>query len=144
VYLSLVQSASLISLILPNHCPLLKKTQQVTGKVNAISLDGCTRCGLLFDTVVSSCEIVNCKSVEVQCTGTAPTVAIDKTDGCQLYLSADALHADITTAKASEVNVIVPGDSEGDDPKEAAIPEQFVTRYVAGRFVTEPVSHSGG
>lgn len=29
------------------------------------------------------------------------------------------------------------------DPVESAIPEQFVTRYRAGRWLTEPVAHSG-
>jgi adenylyl cyclase-associated protein len=60
---------------------------QVKGKVNAITLDNCSKTGLLFDTVVSSCEVVNSSSVEVQCTGNVPTVAIDKCDGCQASFS---------------------------------------------------------
>ena len=40
---------------------------------------------------------------------------MDNTAGCQLYLSKDALGASITTAKSSEINVMVPGaDSDGD------------------------------
>lgn len=113
--------------------------------MNAITLDGCSRCGVVFDSVVSSCEIVNCKSVEVQCTATVPTLAVDKSDGCQLYLTKESLElTDITTAKASAVNLIIPGATEEDDPVECAIPEQFVTKYVNGKFVTEAVSHSGG
>jgi adenylyl cyclase-associated protein len=54
------------------------------------------------------------------------------------------LGADVTTAKSSEVNVVVPGESEEADPLEHAIPEQFVTRFQGGRWVTEAVSHSGG
>ncbi len=54
---------------------------QVQGKVNAITLDSCTRTGLVFQDLVSSCEVVNCTSVEVQSTGIMPTIAIDKTDG---------------------------------------------------------------
>lgn len=34
--------------------------------------------------------------------------------------------------------------AEEADPVESAIPEQFVSRYRGGRWVTEPVSHSGG
>ena len=59
-------------------------TIQVRGKVNAISLDRCTKVGLLFESVVSSVELVNCASVAVQCTGTAPTLAIDACDGVQV------------------------------------------------------------
>lgn len=54
---------------------------QVQGKVNAITLDSCSRTGLVFQDIVSSCEVVNCSSVEVQSTGVMPTIAIDKTDG---------------------------------------------------------------
>ena len=78
---------------------------QVSDKVNAITLDGCVRSQLVFQDVVSSIEVVNCSSVEVQVTGSAPTITIDKTDGCQIYLSRKAMSADIFTAKSSEVRV---------------------------------------
>ena len=58
----------------------------VQGKVNAITLDSCTRAGLVFQDLVSSCEVVNCISVEVQSTGIMPTIAIDKTDGIAVRL----------------------------------------------------------
>lgn len=116
----------------------------------------------------------------------------------QLYLPRGGLEAtDITTAKSSEVNVVVPGASgelawlphdspavplalllpplpplpplprpgadldrhhvllsslpsihpllcaDDADPVESPIPEQFVTRFRGGRWVTEPVAHSG-
>ena len=31
-------------------------------------------------------QVVNCRSVEVQCTGQVPIVAVDKSDGCQVRL----------------------------------------------------------
>lgn len=47
--------------------------------------------------------------------GVAPTISIDNTAGCQLYLSKDSLESSITTAKSSEVNVLVPAsEAEGD------------------------------
>lgn len=119
-------------------------TIQVRGKVNAITMDKCSRTGLLFEQVVATCELVNSSSVEVQCTGAVPTVAVDKCDGCQLYLPRATFEStDITTAKSSEVNVIVPGETEDAEPQESAIPEQFVSRYRGGRWVTESVAHSG-
>ena len=60
---------------------------QVQGKVNAITLDSCTRTGLVFQDLVSSCEVVNCTSMEVQSTGIMPTIAIDKTDGIAVRLN---------------------------------------------------------
>lgn len=40
-----------------------------------------------------------------------PTVSIDKTDGCMVYLSKESLHTQIVSAKSSEMNVLVPDDS---------------------------------
>lgn len=42
-----------------------------------------------------------------------PTVNIDKTDGCMVYLSEESKNTDIITAKSSEMNILVPkGDGE--------------------------------
>ncbi|KAL2611546.1 hypothetical protein R1flu_023238 [Riccia fluitans] len=117
---------------------------QVKGKVNNITFDKSVKTALVFSDVVAACEVVNCTSVEVQCQGTAPTIAIDNTNGCQLYLSAASLNASITTAKSSEVNVLVPGKTPNSDMVEHALPEQFVNEFKDGQFVTTPVSHSGG
>eukprot|EP00899_Mesostigma_viride_P007907 jgi/Mesvir1/17117/Mv07550-RA.1 len=115
---------------------------KVEGKVNNITMDKCNRTALVFSDVVAACEIVNCHSVEVQCQGKAPTIAIDNCGGCQLYLSKDSLDAGITTAKSSEVNVMVPGATPEADMVEFALPEQFQHSFVDGSFKTTPVSHS--
>lgn len=43
-----------------------------------------------------------------------PTLSIQKTDGCQVYLSKSAINAEIITSKSSEMNVLVPGAEDGD------------------------------
>jgi len=40
-----------------------------------------------------------------------PTISIDKTDGCMVYLSKDSLSTQLVTAKSSEMNILVPDDS---------------------------------
>ncbi|OAY29676.1 cyclase-associated protein 1 [Manihot esculenta] len=117
---------------------------QIQGKVNNITIDKCTKMGVVFTDVVAAFEIVNCSGVEVQCQGSAPTVSVDNTSGCQLYLSKESLGASVTTAKASEINVLVPGEEPNGDWVEHALPEQFINLYKNGRFETTPVSHSGG
>ncbi|KAL3538962.1 hypothetical protein ACH5RR_002328 [Cinchona calisaya] len=117
---------------------------QIQGKVNNITIDKCSKMGVVFKDVVAACEIVNCNGVEVQCQGSAPTISVDNTGGCQLFLSKDSLEASITTAKSSEINVLVPGAGPDDDWGEHALPQQFVHVYKDGQFVTTPVSHSGG
>ncbi|XP_059651148.1 cyclase-associated protein 1-like [Cornus florida] len=117
---------------------------QIQGKVNNITVDKCTKMGVVFTDVVAACEIVNSNGVEVQCQGSAPTISVDNTAGCQLYLSNDSLGTSITAAKSSEINVLVPGAGPDDDWGEHVLPQQFVHAYKDGQFVTSPVSHSGG
>ncbi|KAK8918990.1 hypothetical protein KSP39_PZI020970 [Platanthera zijinensis] len=64
---------------------------QVKGKVNNITIDKCNKIGVVFKDVVAACEIVNCNGVEVQCQGSAPSISIDNSGGCQLYLSKESL-----------------------------------------------------
>lgn len=49
-----------------------------------------------------------------QVLGKVPTISIDKTDGCQMYLSKDSLDVEIISSKSSEMNVLLPTPS-GDD-----------------------------
>ncbi|KAF3773745.1 Cyclase-associated protein 1 [Nymphaea thermarum] len=116
---------------------------QVKGKVNNITIDKCTKMGVIFVDVVAACEIVNCNTVEVQCQGMAPTFTVDNTSGCQLYISKTSLGTSITTAKSSEINVLVPKDDGDKDWGEHALPQQYVHNFKDGQFVTTAVSHSG-
>ncbi len=99
-------------------------TIKVSGKCNNIVLDGCKKSAVVFDDVVSSCEFINCQSMQMQVLGKVPTISIDKTDGCQMYLSKDSLATEIITAKSSEMNVLIP---KGEDFVEQPVPEQFKT-----------------
>lgn len=40
-----------------------------------------------------------------------PTVSIDKTDGCQMYLNEASQHVEIVSSKSSEMNVHLPNAS---------------------------------
>lgn len=45
--------------------------------------------------------------------GRVPTISINKTEGCQVYLSKDSLDCDIVSAKSSEMNILIPhGEDE--------------------------------
>ena len=45
--------------------------------------------------------------------GTVPTISVEKTDGCQMYLSQEtAGTTEIITAKSSEMNVLIPTDDD--------------------------------
>ncbi|KAL3795026.1 hypothetical protein HJC23_006347 [Cyclotella cryptica] len=113
-------------------------TIQIIGKLKSVILDSCTKCGVVFDTAISACEIVNCKSVQVQATNLCPSFSIDKTDGCVVHLTNEAVgQSSFVTSKSSEMNVSWP-DDQG-EIREAPIPEQFHHKIVNGS-VTSQVS----
>lgn len=85
---------------------------QIKGKVNSVTMDSCKKTSVVFDSLLSQVEVINCQSVEVQTLGALPTISIQKTDGCQVYLSKEAIGSEIVTSKSSEMNILVP---QGDD-----------------------------
>jgi len=108
-------------------------TIKVNGKCNNIIIDSCKKVAVVFGSVVSSCEFINCQSVQMQVLGKVPTVSVEKTDGCQMFLNAESVGAEIVTAKSSEMNVMIP---VGDDFVEQPIPEQFKTVIAEGKLKT--------
>jgi adenylyl cyclase-associated protein len=101
-------------------------TITVKGKVNSILIDSCTKVGLLFDDVLSTVEFINSRNVQMQVLGRVPTVAIEKTDSCQVYLSRRSLDTEIVSSKSSSMNVLIPNAND-DDFVEYPVPEQFKT-----------------
>jgi len=112
---------------------------QIKGKVNAVTIDDCSKTAVVFENIVASFEIVNCNSVEVQAVGKVPSFAVDKTSGCQIYLSKDSIEAEIVTSKSSEMNISFP-DASG-ELVESPVPEQYKSQVKNGKLVTEIVQH---
>ncbi|XP_028278343.1 adenylyl cyclase-associated protein 1 [Parambassis ranga] len=111
-----------------------KSTLQVKGKINSITIDNCKKMGLVFDDVVGIVEVINCKDVKVQVMGKIPTISINKTDGCHVYLSSDSLNCQIVSAKSSEMNILVP--NKDGEFTELPVPEQFMTVWDGKKLVT--------
>jgi adenylyl cyclase-associated protein len=142
-------------------------TVQVTGgKLKSVILDRCEYCSVVFETVISACEIVHCKKIELQTTGVCPSFSIDQTEGCVVYLSKESVtmtnfvtsqstemngkllctsrhHASLVFASRLTVSVCpawcAVSFPDGDEQKELPIPEQFVHK-ISGGVVTSEVS----
>jgi len=111
-----------------HHTVLVHKCKNATvaveGKVNVVAVDSCTKTQVVMDDVISAVEVINCRSVKFQVSGSCPTASVDKTDGCNVYLMSDQAKAvQISTSKHSDVQVTY---MNGDDSVEKPIPEQFV------------------
>ena len=109
----------------------------ITTRVKAVRLDQCTNVTLLLQGALSGMEVVNSKRMKLQIKDRVPSVAIDKTDGCVVGLAWEAREAQIVTSKSSEMNVTFPVSAAEDaEWVEQPIPEQFVTKLVAGKLVS--------
>lgn len=105
------------------------------GKLKSVVIDTCTKVNVLFDTIISGCEIVNSKKIAVQADGVCPVFTIDKTIGVTIWLSEESSKiSSFTTSMSSEMNVNIP---DGEDRKEMPIPEQFVHKIVSGALTSE-------
>ncbi|KAK9887884.1 hypothetical protein WA026_000188 [Henosepilachna vigintioctopunctata] len=117
-------------------------TVTVKGKLNSIVLDSCKKTSVVFENLVSSVEFINCQSVQMQVLGKVPTISIDKTDGCQIYLSPESLEAEIVSSKSSEMNVLVPKGNG--DYTEYPVPEQYKTVVVPGKGLNTSIIENKG
>lgn len=127
--------------ILMTRCT--KTSIRVVGKANAISVDNCTQCGLIVDSLVSAVDVIKSPKFEIQILGTLPTIMLDQVDGAAIYLGRESLGTEVFTSKCSGVNVNLPGRSDEDDYEERALPEQVRSVIRDGVLVSEIVEHSG-
>jgi len=110
-------------------------TVKVNGKFKNLILDKCTGCNVVYDTLISGTEIVNCKKIQLQVMDVCPVFTIDKTNNLVVYLSEQSKGVStFTTSLSSEMNVSFP---DGEDIKEMPIPEQFVHKIDKGAVTSE-------
>ncbi len=57
---------------------------------------------------------MNCQRMQTQVKGVVPSIAVDKTDGCLIYLSFASRSSQIVTSKCSEVNISFPNNDTED------------------------------
>jgi adenylyl cyclase-associated protein len=109
-------------------------TLKIEGKFKSLVLDQCTKANVVFDTLISSTEVVNSKRVQLQVNGLCPVFTIDKTQIISVFLSKECVDiSSFTTSLSSEMNVSFP---DGDEWKELPIPEQFVHKLKDNKLDT--------
>jgi len=110
---------------------------RVTGKVSHILLLNCKKVGVVFDSVVTSFEIMRCNSVEIQAMTEVKMISVERSEEVTLYINKESVDAlKIVTNNSSQVAVTVPRpDPENKDEDimvSKSIPEQFVTSIDKG------------
>lgn len=117
-------------------------TVTIRGKINSVVIDACKKTAIIMDSIVAAVEFINCQSVQMQVFGKVPTISIDKTDGCQVYLSSESLDVEVVTSKSSEMNILIPkGDG---DYTECPVPEQYKTTILPNKTLKTVIVESKG
>lgn len=113
----------------------------INGRLKALNVVNCKKTQLTFEDLLAVVEVNNCESVKLQSLGKCPAMTIDKTNGCQVYLSRTSLDCNFVCAQSSEMNVNFPTGPEGEEEEwiEQPIPEQFQHKIV-GTSLTSEVS----
>lgn len=60
----LVDNAEMNNVVYMFKC--VNSTLQIKGKINSVVMDSCKKCSVVFESLVSSVEFVNCQSVQMQ------------------------------------------------------------------------------
>lgn len=111
---------------------------KINGKFKSLVLDKCEQCSVVYDTLISSTEVVNSKKIKLQVLGICPVFTVDKTINLLVWLSEESKSvSSFTTSLSSELNVSFP---DGDDQKELPIPEQFVHKLETNGTLASEVS----
>lgn len=122
-------------------------TITIPDKCKSVQVDNCSKVTIIFKSIVSVFEIFNSQRVTIECQESVPSVAVDKSAGVSVILSRSsaANPPTLITSSITEMNLVVPGATDEDDPIEIPLPEQYETRLLPGqnKLVTEAVSHSG-
>ena len=110
----------------------------IKGKVKNILITGCKKVTVQCQSVVASTEIVACKGLKLQTLGLLPSVAIDGSDGVQVFLNAESKGECVfATSKSSDMTVSFPSLEPTADWVEVPIPHQFVHRFAGDRLDSE-------
>jgi len=115
---------------------------KVEGKVNTIQVVECKHVDVAFTDVIATVEVTNSSGVQLQAGGALPSVFLDKVHDVMLYLSPAAMDAVITTCACTGVNVTMPPKIPGTDPIETPLPEQFRTKVINRKLVTQATEHT--
>lgn len=110
-------------------------TVVIKGKVKNILITTCRKLTVQCQSVVASTEIVACKGLKLQTLGLLPSVAIDGSDGVQIFLNAESkAECVFATSKSSDMTVSFPHTDGSGDWVELPIPHQFVHHFQGDRL----------
>lgn len=115
-------------------------TIKIIGKAATFNLSRSDHVGLLVETMVASCDIVNSADFGLQVTGTMPSLMLDQCSQGSIYLSEESLGVDLYTSQTTAINVNIPEEEPG-AYREVPLGEQILHNIVNGNIRSSVVKH---
>jgi len=111
---------------------------QIKGKVKNITVSNCENIAVVFETCVTTVELIGCKRIQCQALTACGSYIIDKCDRTDLYVADGSLEDQVVVYTCqSTATVVHQSTAGGEDQVEHAIPNQILSTFAAN----EPPTH---
>jgi len=113
-------------------------TVQIKGKCKNITVSNCDNIAVVFETCVTTVELIGCKRIQCQAMVACGSYIIDKCDRTDLYVADGSLEDQVVLYTCqSTATVVHQSTANGEDQVEHAVPNQILSTFAAN----EPPTH---
>ncbi|KAH0478455.1 MAG: hypothetical protein KVP17_000528 [Porospora cf. gigantea B] len=113
-------------------------------KCNSVQMYKLKHCQLLGESVISSVDLNDCESCQVQIQKRIPTLTLEKSENSEIYLPWASRDVQVFSSGVRAVQLLVPSADPLTEPdwewERHALPEQFQHAYNGSKFVTQPAA----
>lgn len=110
---------------------------QIKGKCKNVTVSNCENIAVVFDTCVTTVELIGCKRIQCQAMVACGSYVIDKCDRTDLYIADQSLEDQVVVYTCQSTSTVVhQSSSNGEDQVEHAIPNQILSTFQANEAPT--------
>lgn len=103
---------------------------QIKGKCKNITVSNCEQIAVVFDTCVTTVELIGCKRIQCQAVTACGSYIVDKCDRTDLYVADASLEDQVVVYTCqSTATVVHQSTAGGEDQVEHAIPNQILSTF---------------
>jgi hypothetical protein len=123
--------------IFVGQCKGPELTIQIKGKCKNITLSNCENIAVVFETCVTTVELIGCKRIQCQAMTACGSYIVDKCDRTDLYVADGSLVDQVVVYTCqSTATVVHQSTANGEDQVEHAIPNQILSTFAANEAPT--------
>jgi len=105
---------------------------QIKGKCKNITVSNCENIAVVFETCVTTVELIGCKRIQCQAMTACGSYIVDKCDRTDLFVADGSLEDQVVVYTCqSTATVVHQSTANGEDQVEHAIPNQILSMFAA-------------